>query len=238
MIILRLTMSDRVGALTYAPDFAVISTASGSLALDFFLVGLCYCLGCFTAGYYWVRLRTGQDIRQLGSGTVGARNAGRILGPWGFVVVLLLDFTKGALAVWLATKFDVTAEVTVMAMTAVVVGHTWPAQLRFHGGKGVATSLGAILAFDPLSALLLVIVFLAGFALLRNFTRAGLLAFALSPLAGFLNAFGVIEVAALSSLAAVVLLAHQKNIRQEFAGILAARALKQNPMHTDKGSGL
>ena len=231
-------MSDRVGALCYAPDVALIGTVSGSLTIDFVLIALCYCLGCFTAAYYWVRWQTGQDIRQLGSGTVGARNAGRVLGPWSFVVVLLLDFTKGALAVWLATKFDVSAEVTVMAMTSVVGGHTWPAQLRFQGGKGVATSLGAILAFDPLSALLLVLVFLVCFVVLRNFTLAGLLAFALSPFAGFLTAFGVIEVAALSSLAGVVLLAHQKNIRQEFAGIFAGRSLKQNPMHTDKGSGL
>lgn len=230
-------MSDRVGTFTCAPD-ALLGVASGSLTTDFLLLAICYCLGCFTAGYYWVRWRTGQDIRQLGSGSVGARNVGRILGPWGFVVVLLLDFTKGALAVWLATKFDASPEVTVMAMAAVVVGHTWPAQLRFHGGKGVATSLGAILAFDPLSALLLVLVFLVCFPLLRNFTLAGLLAFALSPFAGFLTAFGVIEVAALSSLAAIVLLAHHKNIRQEIAGIFADPSLKENPMRTDKGSGL
>lgn len=231
-------MSDRVGTLTCAFDFAMLGIASGSLTVDFLLVAACYCLGCFTAGYYWVRWRTGQDIRQLGSGSVGARNVGRVLGPSGFVVVLLLDFTKGALAVWLATKLGVTPEVTVMSMAAVVVGHTWPAQLRFQGGKGVATSLGAILAYDPLSALLLVLVFLVCFPLLRNFTLAGLLAFALSPFAGFLSAFGINEVAALSSLAAIVLLAHHKNIRQEIAGIFAARSLKESSMHTDKGSGL
>ena len=231
-------MSDRVGTLTCAPDVAVLGAVSGSLTIDFLLVAACYCLGCFTAGYYWVRWRTGQDIRQRGSGSVGARNVGRVLGNSGFVVVLLLDFTKGALAVWLATKLGVTPEVTVMSMAAVVVGHTWPAQLRFQGGKGVATSLGAILAYDPLSALLLVLVFLVCFPLLRNFTLAGLLAFALSPFAGFLSAFGIIEVAALSSLAGIVLLAHHKNIRQEIAGIFAARSLKENSMHTDKGSGL
>ena len=58
-----------------------------------------YCLGCFTAGYYWVRSRTGLDIRQQGSGSVGARNAGRVLGPGAFLVTFLLDFGKGALAV-------------------------------------------------------------------------------------------------------------------------------------------
>jgi acyl phosphate:glycerol-3-phosphate acyltransferase len=209
-----------------------------AIALDLLLVAACYAIGCFTAGYYWVRWRTGQDIRQLGSGNVGARNVGRILGPSAFLVTLLLDFTKGALAVWLAARLNVSPEVGVTAMVAVVVGHTWPAQLRFHGGKGVATSLGAILAFDPFLALLLVSVFLVCFALLRNFTLAGLLAFALSPLAGFFSAVGVIEVAALSSLAVVVLLAHHRNIRQEIAGIFMPRSLKENSMHSDKGSGL
>jgi len=204
---------------------------------DITLISACYCLGCFAAGYYWVRWRAGLDIRQHGSGAVGARNVGRLLGPTGFVVVLLLDFTKGALAVWLAIKSGVDNETTVAAMIAVVAGHTWPAQLRFHGGKGIATSLGAILAFDPLSALLLVIIFLVLFAVLRNFTVAGLLAFALSPLTGFSAAFGVAEVAALSSLAVIVLIAHHKNIRQEIAGIFPARALKENAMHHNKGSG-
>jgi acyl phosphate:glycerol-3-phosphate acyltransferase len=61
-----------------------------------------YLLGCCTAGYYWMRLRTGQDIRRLGSGNVGARNVGRSLGTSGFAVTFFFDFLKGALAVWLA----------------------------------------------------------------------------------------------------------------------------------------
>jgi acyl phosphate:glycerol-3-phosphate acyltransferase len=208
-----------------------------TLGREMTLILGCYCLGCFTAGYYWVRWRSGLDIRQHGSGAVGARNVGRLLGPTGFVVVLLLDFTKGALAVWLAMKSGADNEMTVAAMIAVVAGHTWPAQLRFQGGKGIATSLGAILAFDPLSALLLVIVFLFLFATLRNFTIAGLLAFALSPLAGFSAAFGVVEVAALSSLAVIVLVAHRKNIRQEIAGTFVARPLKETSVHNHKGPG-
>ena len=103
-------MSDRVGTLTCAPSVAMLGAVSGSLTIDFFLIAACYCLGCFTSGYYWVRWRTGEDVRQLGSGSVGARNVGRVLGGSGFIVVLLLDFTKGALAVWLATKLGVVPE--------------------------------------------------------------------------------------------------------------------------------
>jgi glycerol-3-phosphate acyltransferase PlsY len=208
------------------------------LGRDITLIVVCYCLGCFTSGYYWVRWRTGLDVREHGSGTVGARNVGRLLGPTSFVVTLLLDFTKGALAVWLAMKTNSDPQTTVVAMAAVVAGHTWPVQLRFRGGKGVATSLGAILAFDPLLALTLVVVFLPCFALLRNFTLGGLLAFVLTPLAAFFTGLGYVEVAAASLLALIILVAHRKNIRQEIAGISGARPLKENPMHGDKGRKL
>ena len=63
-----------------------------------------YLLGCFATGYYLVRARTGHDLRKSESGSVGARNAGRVLGKTGFVVTLLGDFGKGALAVWIARE--------------------------------------------------------------------------------------------------------------------------------------
>jgi acyl-phosphate glycerol 3-phosphate acyltransferase len=105
---------------------------------------VCYAVGCFASGYYWVKWRTGQDIRNLGSGSVGARNVGRVLGPWGFVVTLLADVTKGVIAVALAKASGLRPDAVIAAMMGVVIGHTWPVQLRFHGGKGIATSLGAL----------------------------------------------------------------------------------------------
>src|SRR6267378_2935528 len=65
---------------------------------DVLLVLACYAIGCCTAGYYWVRWRTGLDLRFQGSGNVGARNVGRIAGPSGFAVTLLIDGFKGAMA--------------------------------------------------------------------------------------------------------------------------------------------
>src|ERR1035441_2499722 len=64
-----------------------------------------YALGCFTTGYYLVRWRTGQDVREVGSGSVGARNVGRLLGRQGFLATMLCDFGKGMLAVWGARRF-------------------------------------------------------------------------------------------------------------------------------------
>ena len=65
-----------------------------------------YLLGCFTTGYYIVRFFTRKDARDLGSGSVGARNISRILGHGGFAVTFIGDFTKGAIAVGLARLFD------------------------------------------------------------------------------------------------------------------------------------
>jgi glycerol-3-phosphate acyltransferase PlsY len=197
----------------------------------------CYLLGCFTAGYYWVRWRAGLDIREHGSGSVGARNVGRVLGSFGFIVTLLLDVTKGALAVAGAMYFGLRPEPMVAAMLAVVVGHAWPLQLRFHGGKGVATSLGALAAYDPFIVLSVLIVFLPAFVLLRNFTLSGLLAFAVSPLVVFLSGLGNDEVAAISFLALLVLITHRKNIREEIARSLPGRREKESSVRTHKGSG-
>lgn len=185
-----------------------------------------YVLGCFTAGYYWVRWRTGQDVRQMGSGSVGARNVGRVTGPLGFAVTFLLDFGKGALAAGAALYFGLGAEAVVASLVAVVAGHNWPMQLRFHGGKGIATSLGALLAYDPFIVLILVTLFLPGFVLLRSFNLGGLMAFALSPFVVFLCGLGNPEIAAISFLAIVVLFSHRRNIREEIARIFQARPLK------------
>src|SRR6185436_4886603 len=115
---------------------------------EWLLLTLCYGIGCCTIGYYWVRWRTGLDLRFQGSGTLGARNVGRIVGPSGFAVTLLLDGLKGALAVRLGLYFGGSPDLVVACMIAVIVGHNWPIQLRFHGGKGIATSVGALLAYN------------------------------------------------------------------------------------------
>src|SRR2546428_443464 len=77
-----------------------------------------YVLGCFTTGYYLVRLRTGQDIREQGSGSVGAKNVGRLLGWTGFALTLLGDFGKGAFAVWAASHWTKDPRYLALALLA------------------------------------------------------------------------------------------------------------------------
>src|SRR6266850_3030166 len=163
-----------------------------------------YILGGFATGYYLVRMRTGQDRRELGSGSVGAKNVGRLLGWRGFLTVVLGDVCKGMFAVWVARHFTKDDRIVALAMVAVVVGHVWPAQLWFRGGKGVATSLGALLLFSYFSALIFTGLFLALFAVVRNFVLAGLLGFALTPLALLLLDFPLTSVFGLSALALLI----------------------------------
>jgi acyl phosphate:glycerol-3-phosphate acyltransferase len=100
----------------------------------------------------------GKDLRGVGSGNPGATNAGRVLGVrWG-VLVGVLDVLKGLVPVLVAQHLLGTVTALVVGL-AVVLGHIWSPFLKGQGGKGVATSLGAILAVEPWFALVMVVVF-------------------------------------------------------------------------------
>jgi len=188
-----------------------------------------YLLGCLATGYYLVRARTGRDIRDIGSGSTGARNVGRVLGKSGFGLTVLGDFSKGALAVWSAQAWTHNQQLAALTMLAVVAGHIWPATLRFRGGKGVATSLGALLVFDYRMALAFAALFLAGFALTRKRVLTGMFAFAALPLASlwFEPDGPTVMLTAVSS--AMILFAHRKNFVEEIAVLSARRHTGPKP---------
>jgi glycerol-3-phosphate acyltransferase PlsY len=164
---------------------------------------LAYTLGCFNAGYYLLRWRDGRDLRQLGSGNAGARNAGRVLGRPAFVAVFLLDAAKGALAVLAAQTWAV--EVAPLCSVVVVLGHVFPAQLGWRGGKGVAPALGALALLDVAVLAVMGGAFAVARLLLRQTVSAGLLAFA----AGALFALGFrASAVALAVLALTLLLVY------------------------------
>ena len=154
---------------------------------------------------------------------MGARNVGRILGKTGFLVTLLSDFGKGALAVWIAHHFTKDERIVALAMVLVVAGHIWPAQLKFHGGKGMATSLGALLVFDPKLAMIYCVLFLGAFALLWRTVLPGLFALICVPLVALFLDQDRIEVVLMTITAGLVLFAHRKNIADEFSLFLERR---------------
>ncbi|MGA3143355.1 MAG: glycerol-3-phosphate acyltransferase [Verrucomicrobiota bacterium] len=188
-----------------------------------------YLLGCFAIGYYLVRARTGKDIREIGSGSTGARNVGRVLGKPGFVLTAFGDFGKGALAVWSAREWTNNNHLAALAMLGVVAGHLWPAQLRFRGGKGAATSLGALLVFDYRIALTFAVLFLAGFAVMRKTVFPGMFAFACLPLASLWFNRDGLTATLVAVLSAIILLAHRRNLAEEIVALLARRGVMPKP---------
>jgi glycerol-3-phosphate acyltransferase PlsY len=192
-----------------------------------------YLLGCLAVGYYLVRARTGKDIREIGSGSTGARNVGRVLGKPGYLLTVLGDLSKGALAVWFAAEFaGHNRTAMALAVLAVVAGHIWPAQLRFRGGKGVATSFGALLMFDHRAALTILVLFLGSFAVTRKSLFPAMFAFACLPLADWWFNRDDLTATLMTVLTAIILFAHRRNLAEEIAALLVRREVASKPEHT------
>lgn len=188
-----------------------------------------YALGSFTTGYYLVRFCSGKDIRAFGSGNVGAKNVGRALGAWGFFATVLGDCGKGMLAVWIARHFSSDPLLISGAMLAVVAGHIWPVQLGFRGGKGVATSLGALLFYDYHLVAAFLLIFAAVFAFSRKTVLPGLFAFAALPFVAFYLNRDPVQTFNVLSLALVVLLTHRRNLHAEIAALAETESIKSEP---------
>ncbi|WP_422926544.1 glycerol-3-phosphate 1-O-acyltransferase PlsY [Singulisphaera sp. PoT] len=134
---------------------------------------LAYLIGALPFGYLIARWLRGIDIRTVGSGNIGATNVGRVLGFRFFVLVFTLDLLKGFLPTYLFPK-GVAAytegtfpDLGVAVALATIMGHNFPVYLKFKGGKGVATSLGALLALDWMAS----VASAVGFGLSLRLTR-------------------------------------------------------------------
>jgi glycerol-3-phosphate acyltransferase PlsY len=186
-----------------------------------------YFLGCVVTGYYLVRFRTGEDIRDLGSGSAGAKNAGRKLGTPGFAITFIGDFAKGIVAVLAAGYLGLELWMKLLAVLAVVAGHIWPVQLGFRGGKGIATALGALLIYDYLIILPILIIYTIVFRITRKFTMSGLYTIALTPPVLFAVHIDSVTSIGVTILALIILVAHRKNIRDEYARVFARSGIKE-----------
>ena len=175
---------------------------------------LAYALGCVNSGYYLVRARTGEDLRDRGSGTAGARNTGRVLGRGGFAIAMIGDVLKGVAAVLIAGWLAPGSPAPAVAAVAVVTGHVYPAQLGFRGGKGLATTFGAVVTLAPGVAAATLAVVLAWLAVARRTVEAGLLGIAAFPLAALgLRGVGAVTLAAVL-ISLLVLTRHAAVIRE------------------------
>jgi len=178
-----------------------------------------YLIGAVPIGWMVARAFGVPDIWRHGSGTIGATNVLRTLGRRAAIVTLLGDVLKGFLAVFTATALSGGDPVVIAgAAVAAVVGNCWSVFLRFRGGKGVATGLGALLSIVPWATLAALPVFVAVVATTRYVSLASLLAAACVPLvAVFLRYPSPSAIAALA-VAAIITARHHANIARLRAG--------------------
>ena len=148
-----------------------------------------YLLGSIPFGYVAGKIR-GIDIRKIGSGNIGATNVVRVLGKRYGYSVFVLDFLKGFGAVKISMSIATDARPEwaspeifgIFAAIASVIGHSFPVWLKFRGGKGVATSAGALFGLIPLAALIGIVIWVLVFRFTRYVSVASVVAAATLPL--------------------------------------------------------
>ncbi len=178
-----------------------------------------YLLGSIPFGIILTRLFGAGDLREIGSGNIGATNVLRTGRKGLAAATLLLDGAKGAVAVLLARQFapELGQHAAMIAGAAAMIGHCYPVWLKFRGGKGVATLLGLALALAWPIGLVFAGVWLAAVLILRISSLGGMLGAVSAPATAF--AFGYpVYGAGLAGLAVIVLWRHRENIARLRAG--------------------
>ncbi len=190
------------------------------MLINLLMIILSYLLGGIPFGYLIVRLIEGKDVRQIGSGNIGATNVFRTSKKVAGILTLLLDAGKGYLAVFMTSivVHDPTRNWEVAAAVAAILGHVFPVFLKFKGGKGVATGCGAYAAISPLAVLTTLLLFVVTASVSKYVSLASILATAAYPAWAYL--YGQPRNVILGGIigACIIIAKHHSNIRRLFKG--------------------
>ena len=153
-----------------------------------------YLLGSVPAAYLAAKWSRGIDLRQYGSGNVGASNLLTITSKWIAIPVIIFDVGKGVVIIWIAQLLGLGIAEQVAVGLAAIIGHNWPVFLRFNGGRGALTTIGVLLILTPWLALILVAVAFLFFPF-RQLSLGTTVAMAALPLCSWLlsQPFGIEE---------------------------------------------
>jgi len=196
------------------------------------IVVAAYLLGSVPTGYLLMRLFLKQDIRQAGSGNIGATNVLRSGGKGLGAATFLLDMLKGCSAVWLGVLLGrlllpgcPLLDAEALAALVAVLGHIFPVWLGFRGGKGVATGFGVFLVAAPFAALAAISVFFLVLAISRYVSLASVLGAGSFPFFAWMlnrlqngSARPAFFIAVEIAVALLIIVKHHQNIRRLIAG--------------------
>lgn len=182
-----------------------------------FMLLFAYLLGSLPTGFL-VGYFSGVDVRQAGSGNVGATNVARVVGKRQGLITLVADVAKGFIPVIGSLELSLGPVVTSFVAIAAFLGHLFPIFLRFRGGKGVATSLGVLLALAPLGTGVLIVIFCLVAGLGRIVSLASITTAALAPAVLWLFSYPPYVVSLSLFLALGIVLRHWDNMRRLISG--------------------
>jgi len=177
------------------------------------LVFCSYFLGSIPFGYVLYQILHRKDIRDLGSGNIGATNVARASKKLG-AVVLILDCFKGWLFVALAKSLDFSSEQQLLIGFAAFIGHCFPVWLRFKGGKGIATGLGVLIAAAPFLAVVGLSLFLVVYLISRFVSLASILAVIGIVVSNYFSESSFWVQWIIGIMVVIIIIKHQDNIRR------------------------
>lgn len=180
-------------------------------------VTLGYLLGSIPFGLVFTKLAGKGDIRNYGSGNIGATNVMRHCGKLCALLTLICDCGKGALAVYLATKL-INPQIGLYAGVAAILGHVFPVWLKFRGGKAVATALAVFGIICWKLGAAMVLSWLIIFFIFRISSLAAIVAFILAPLYAYLLDLNQSVLFSAIFISILVLIRHLDNIKRLLAG--------------------
>jgi glycerol-3-phosphate acyltransferase PlsY len=160
----------------------------------------------------------GVELRQAGSGNIGATNVLRTVGAWSAFLTLVGDIAKGMAAVAMGNYFSGDARMAGVIGFAAILGHTHSIFLGFRGGKGVATSMGVLLLYVPKAAIVTISMWLIVAVLTRYSSLAAIVALGLLPISTLLFDFGSEKLIFSIMVAILILLKHSSNIKRLIRG--------------------
>ena len=217
------------------------------MALKITFVAIAYLLGSIPFGYLFVKylFTSGEDVREIGSGGIGATNVTRRAGVKGGLLTYVFDVAKGVAAVLLMKPVASEDYFWIgAAALAAIIGHVFPIFLGFRGGKGVATGVGVYLALAPYSVLTTLVLWAAIVYLTRYVSLGSIVATAAVPLwtllyygwlqpSPHLKALLVVAIAG----CALIVATHHENIRRLMSGTENKIGVRVKPGSPEVGSG-